>query len=82
MKTIIILISILFSLSLHAACKCNCDPTDRDICASYYDLDHPCRGLCPGATPGVAPMITACPIQKYVNPFSQAIVWISICPER
>jgi hypothetical protein len=83
MKTFIILISILFSLQvLAAACKCNCDPADRSMCASYYDLDRPCSSICPGATPGMTPMITACPVQKRVNPMSQAIVWISNCPDR
>ena len=81
MKTVIILISILFSLQLQAACKCNCDPIDGSICASNYDIDHPCGSVCPGAAPGMAPMITACPIRKIVNPFTQAYVWMSDCSE-
>ena len=78
MKTVIILISVLFSVQLQAACKCNCDPIDRGICASNYDIDHPCGAICPGATPGSLPMITACPVQRVVNQFSQYI-WISNC---
>lgn len=83
MKKIILLINVLFSFQLQAAaCKCNCDPTDRSICASYYDIEYPCRSVCPGATPGVTPMVTACPVRKVVvNPFSQAYVWVTECPE-
>ena len=79
MKKVIILISVLLSFHLHAACKCNCDPADRSICASNYDLDHPCVAICPGSTPGGPVMITACPVSKVVNPVTQSYIWISNC---
>jgi hypothetical protein len=81
MKTVILLSIFLFSYQLQAACKCNCDRTDRSICASSYDLDHPCGGICPSQTPGITPMITACPLTQFSNPITGIKIWRTICIE-
>lgn len=79
MKTIIILILSLFAVQLQAACKCNCDPTDRRLCASQIDLDHPCPGVCASPTPGLAPMLTACPVTKTIDPITGVTIWVNMC---
>ena len=82
MKTVVAFFLFLSSLALHAtACKCNCDPTDFGICASSYDIDHPCLGLCPNQTAGTIPMITACPMTQITNPYTLEKVWISLCTQ-
>jgi hypothetical protein len=80
MRKAILLIIFIFSIHLHAACKCSCDPTDFRACASSYDLDNPCGGMCPSQSPGITPMITACPLSLIPNRISGIKVPISICP--
>lgn len=82
MKAIILFILSLFAVQLHAACKCTCDPTDRQLCASQIDLDHPCPAVCPGAAAGLAPMVTACPVTKTTDPMTGITRWISMCNQR
>jgi hypothetical protein len=79
MKTVIILMIYLFTFQLEAACKCNCDPTDRQLCASQNDLDHPCPALCSPGTPGIGPMLTACPESKYTDQITGVTKWVSMC---
>ena len=79
MKTVIALIIFLFSYPLQAACKCNCDPTDIRICASAYDLDNPCGGVCPSQGPGVVLLRTACPLIQVVNPITGIKQWRTVC---
>ncbi len=79
MKTITIVILSLCAFQLQAACKCNCDPTDRQLCASQIDLDHACPGVCPSATPGLTPMFTACPVTKTTDPTTGVVKWVNMC---
>lgn len=81
MKTLIILMICFFSFELQAACKCNCNPADFSICASNYDLDQPCPVICSSAAPGLAPMITACPIVKVTNPNTGVTTSVNMCNE-
>ncbi len=82
MKTVLGVALLLFYLTAHAACKCNCLPFDRSICASNYDLEHPCVSICPGQTAaGFAPMITACTISKAIDSLTGKVLWISSCGE-
>lgn len=79
MKTTIILILSLFSFQLPAttACKCNCDMTDRRVCASSYDLEHPCPGArCPNEVAR-----TACITMKVFNQYKGVYEWQSYCRE-
>lgn len=78
MKTLIALIIFLCSLPAYTACKCTCEPTDFRLCASLYDIDHPCGSLCSSsATPGTI-MITACPVTQVINQLGIK-VWVSGC---
>jgi hypothetical protein len=81
MKTIVILIIFLFSYQLQAACKCNCSLADNRICASSYDLDEPCKGLCPSQTStNIVPIgRTACPTLKVYNPIKGMYEWQAFC---
>lgn len=79
MKIIFAFIALLCSFSLHSACKCNCSLPDRTICASDYDLDKPCRGICPGQVPGLGPMITACPVIQVPHPYTGIMQWVTVC---
>ncbi|WP_045094548.1 hypothetical protein [Legionella fallonii] len=81
MKAVMILIVFLFSFQLNAqtACKCNCDPTDRRLCASLNDLEHPCQGLCGAPAPGLGPMLTACPVTKVTDRATGVTTWVSLC---
>lgn len=81
MKTIILLITCFLSFQLQAACKCNCDPADFSICASQNDLDRPCPVLCSASSPGLAPMITACPIVKITMQNTGVTRWVNMCTE-
>lgn len=66
--------------TVYSACKCNCNPEDASICASSYDLDHPCPNLC-AASPGViAPMLTACPREQIIDPLFGIKIWRNNCP--
>ena len=80
MKTIALIIMVLFSYQLQAACKCNCNRADRSMCASGYDLDHPCGSIC--SSPGgsvTSTMITACPLVKATNPVTGRDYLITDC---
>ncbi len=80
MKILLTLIALLCSFSLSASsCKCNCKLIDNTICASDYDLDKPCRGICSGQMPGAGPMITACPVIEVAHPLTGVKQWISVC---
>lgn len=79
MKTILLLVMFLAAAPLQAACKCNCNPADRSICASSTDLDKPCGGLCPSQAPDVAPSLTACPMIELVNPVTGVKTWGADC---
>lgn len=79
MKAVIILIICFFSLQLQAACKCNCDPTDIQLCASQNDLDHPCPSVCSSPAPGMAPMFTACPVSRVTDPITGITSWVNMC---
>lgn len=81
MKILLMLVLVLSPLSMQAACKCNCNPADASICASSYDIDHPCGSICPAQTPGIAAMITACPVSEVTNPLTGVNEWIRNCPE-
>ncbi|MBL7481288.1 hypothetical protein [Legionella bononiensis] len=81
MKTIIMILICLIPFQLQASCKCNCKFTDLTICASSYDLDNPCPGLCPAAAPGIAPMKTACPPTMVYNPITQQQELKVICTQ-
>ena len=81
MKTFVALIVFLFSYQLEAACKCTCDMVDSTLCASSYDLDHPCNGTCPSPGPSFPAMRTACPIMQIHNPNTGSNVWITLCRE-
>ncbi|MGQ3892835.1 hypothetical protein [Legionella sp. CNM-4043-24] len=81
MKTIIFVFSILFSCQLQAVvCKCECDPKNLSFCASSYDLDNPCNGVCPSqgnmTTP---PARTACPMVQVFDQLRGKNVWYSTC---
>ena len=76
MKTIALVISLLFTIPVFAACKCNCDPTDFSLCASSYDLEHPCKGMCDAPA---APARTACPTVKIYNQFKDRYEWLTLC---
>ena len=80
MRTVIGLVIILCSFQLNAACKCNCNPMDAGICASLYDLDHPCEGVCE-SVPGFAPMRTACSVSLVMNPMTGIKEWRTNCVE-
>lgn len=83
MKTVILSLICFLSFSLHAACKCNCDPADFTICANQNDLDRPCPNLCGASTgaSGLAPMITACPIGKITMPNTGVTRTVNMCTE-
>jgi hypothetical protein len=74
MKTIMALLFMLFSFQLQAACKCNCNPASNAICASSYDLDHPCNGMCTGHVAR-----TACPVVEVFNQSKNRKEWIALC---
>lgn len=82
MKRVAFVCLVLFSAQIHAeiACKCNCDPESITLCASDYDLDHPCPSAC--ETQGQTNMPrgrTACPVVKFYNPDKGAMEWRVIC---
>lgn len=82
MKILIMLLLSVFAFQSHAgACKCNCDSIDISLCASSYDLDHPCNGACPSPGLGIAPMRTACPLAEFINPFTGRTEWRVLCME-
>jgi hypothetical protein len=81
MKIFLVLLSLLFSCQTFAACKCSCDPTDRSLCASNYDLDNPCGGACPAQSSVLGPIWTACPPVILFNPISGTKVWVSKCTQ-
>lgn len=72
---------LVFSSQLQAACLCNCDPTSTKLCASSYDLDHPCTGLCPASMPNTPLSKTACPVTKVYNADTGLYEWIVLCTE-
>ena len=82
MKTVAILIFFLFSFQSQAACRCNCALDDRSLCASSYDIDHPCNSICPGQTPAIGPIgKTACPVTLVYNRDKGIYQWIALCLE-
>jgi hypothetical protein len=86
MKILFTLLTLIFcSFPLYSACKCNCNPTDRSICAGGYDLDRPCRGICAvqsaAPTTVIGPMITACPSVQVPHPLTGVKQWVTICVE-
>jgi hypothetical protein len=81
MKTVVALVLIICSNPLQAACKCNCNLTDVSICASNYDLDNPCTGVCPTQSTVTIPMRTACPLTQVFNPITGAKEWRAICED-
>jgi hypothetical protein len=75
MKIILSVVLILFSFqSYAAACKCNCGPVSRAMCASSYDLDHPCNGMCTSQAGR-----TACPVVEVFNQSKNRKEWITMC---
>jgi len=82
MKMIIILIIFLCSFQAQAACRCTCVLTDQRLCASDYDMDHPCHGLCPNQSPATGPIgWTACPVIRIYNQFKGIYQFKTLCPE-
>ncbi|CAM2761671.1 hypothetical protein [Legionella worsleiensis] len=81
MKLLILLVVCFIPFQLQAACKCNCNPASQTLCASSYDIDNPCPGMCPAATPGNAPLHTACPPVMVYNPVSQTQELKVLCDE-
>ena len=82
MKTFLFTLLFLFSYPTLAACKCNCDLMDTQICASSYDLDHPCKGICNTQTPTTGPIgRTACPTVRIYNESKAVYEWISLCSD-
>ncbi len=82
MKTFLLLIIIVFPFQTYAsACRCTCDPTDYRLCASDYDLDNPCNGVCPSQGSLIAPIRTACPETQVVNPMTGLTEWRTLCEE-
>ena len=79
MKIILLLIGILMSWQSQASCRCNCDFSDRNICASSYDIEQPCDGICPSQGAGFAPMRTACPPVQVLNPLTGVTEWRVLC---
>lgn len=79
MKILFAFIIFFVSFSVQAACKCNCALGDMTICASDYDLDKPCRGLCAGQAPGTGPMLTACPMIQVPHPWTGIKRWVAVC---
>ena len=77
---IFILFILSFQLQAQSACKCNCELSDRTLCASLYDLDHPCGVLCNGPTPASPPVgKTACPTSRVYNPDRGTYEWRVFC---
>lgn len=75
---------LLFSFPLQAACRCSCNAQDGRICASYYDIDHPCIGLCPPSSPqatSTVPIRTACPLTQVYNPNTGINEWKVVCDD-
>ena len=83
MKILGILIILIFSSPLQAqsACKCNCDRTKATLCASGYDLDNPCIGLCPIQAPATPMGNTACPTTLVYNPIKGVNEWLTTCAD-
>lgn len=83
MKTIAVMIFFLFSYQLHAvACICSCKVGDHSLCASSYELDRPCVGICPTTAPSSRPIVrTACPTVQIYNEDKSAYEVKSICVE-
>lgn len=81
MKIFLALLLAFSSLSVSAlSCKCNCNPADRTLCASDYDLDRPCKAVCASGTPALGIMVTACPVVLVPHPFTGVKQWVVACP--
>lgn len=83
MKLVALLFVFLFSAGIQAqsACKCNCDPSDRRLCAPLYDLDYPCGSLCRTAPNSLPIGRTACPVMKFYNEEKGVEEWRTLCFE-
>ncbi|MBA3536357.1 MAG: hypothetical protein H0T84_07095 [Tatlockia sp.] len=82
MKIVVSFFILLFSLQIQAqsACKCNCDPVDRRLCAPLYDIHHPCGTLCRNLGPHSPPIgRTACPTVKFYNEEKGVEEWRTFC---
>jgi hypothetical protein len=82
MKFLVSILICLLSLQAQATCLCNCELTTRSMCASTYDIEHPCGGLCPSSAATLqAATHTACPVVKIYNQFKGIQEWHVICPD-
>ncbi|MBA2710385.1 MAG: hypothetical protein H0U57_07335 [Tatlockia sp.] len=83
MKLVALLFVFLFSAELQAAsaCKCNCDPFDRSLCAPWYDIERPCPSLCRG-NPSLPVGRTACPTVKVLNIDKGIYEWRTLCNDQ
>lgn len=83
MKILALLLTLFFASQIQAqsACKCNCDKVSATLCASWYDIDHPCLSRCPNS--GAPPMgRTACPVKQVFNPDKGIMEWQTLCPDN
>ena len=81
MKILATFFVLFFALPGHtqSACKCNCLPEERKLCASGYDIEHPCGTVCAKA-PVAPPMGNlACPTSRYYNQQKGIYQWVVIC---
>lgn len=81
MKILATFMIMFFCLQVHAesACKCNCELADRNLCASGYDIEHPCNTICQKAP--TAPPIgnLACQTTPIYNEQKGIYQWEVIC---
>lgn len=77
----LLLIILLPYQSQAAACRCSCDVSDLRLCASSYDLDNPCNGVCPSQGSLTTPIRTACPLTQVFNPMKGINEWHTTCDE-
>ena len=81
-KTLLaLMLSFFLTAILQAACICTCDPADRKLCASAYDIDNPCGNVCDNSVSGFTPARTACPQMEVVHPMTGLKVWQTVCVE-
>lgn len=83
MKIVALLFIFLLSPQMQAAsaCKCNCDPVDKSLCAPGYDIEHPCGTRCQSLSPTMPIGRTACPTVKVLNADKGVYEWLTLCNE-
>lgn len=82
MKTFFLLTILLFATQLQASCRCSCNPDDIRLCASSYDLEQPCPGLCPTPSTLGTPGRTACTPVEDGNDSKGATKWKVVCDDQ